>query len=571
MLLHLRVRALAILDDVSLDLGPGLQIVTGETGAGKSILVDALQLVLGARASGDLVRTGAEEAVVEAQFDLSGAPEARAALAELIGHEEVELVVRRVVRAEGRSRATLNGHLATAAQVARIVGPLVDICSQHEHHALTDPRTHTSTLDAFAGLEDAVGAMESAFLGYREAADAVDALAAALRARAEREAVLRLQLDELDAAAPQPDEDGDLEAEHARLAHADRLVRATRAAEQVLYADDDAVSDVLTRVCDELADLDGVDPQLDALTEQLTVARDAVAGIARELGRYARGVHEDPRRLSVVDERLATLRRLARRHGGTHAALVRRHAELRAELRALEQGDARLELLEAERQRTADAAVAHARELSARRRRAASALGEAITTQLSDLGMGDARVEVEVARLERRGDDLAAEGARISPTGMDRVALLIAPNRGETPRPLQRIASGGELSRALLAIKRVLADRAPRALHVFDEVDSGVGGAVAEAIGAKLAEVAIDRQVLCITHLAPIAAWADGHHHVAKRTHGDRTTTVVTTLDAAGRVEELARMMGGRTITGETRAAAESLIRQARSRGGAAR
>ncbi|MCB9666457.1 MAG: DNA repair protein RecN [Alphaproteobacteria bacterium] len=564
MLLHLRVRALAILDDVTLELGPGLQIVTGETGAGKSILVDALQLVLGARAAAGLVRAGADEAIVEALFDLTGAPEVRARLTELTGTDEAELVVRRTVRAGGGSRATLNGHLATAGQLSRIVAPLVDICSQHEHHALADPATHLGTLDAFAGLDVQVEEMTAHWLRHQEAAAAVEALSERLRARAEREAVLRLQLQELDEAAPVPDEDVELEAEHGRLAHADRLAGSTRTAERVLYADDDAVGDRLARVCSDLDDLRGVDPELDALVDQLVEARDALAAVARELGRYARNVHEDPRRLATVEDRLALLRRLARRHGGSHDALVARHASLRQELAELQLGDARLEELEGERQAAADGAVASARALSRARQAAAAALGAAITAQLADLGMGDARVDVEVARLERRADELSADGARVGRTGMNRVTLLIAPNRGEPPRPLQRIASGGELSRAMLAVKRVLATRAPRGLHVFDEVDSGVGGAVAAAIGAKLAEVAVDRQVLCITHLAPIAAWADAHHHVRKAERDGRTTTEVHTLDAAGQVEELARMMGGRTVTDATRAAAAVLVSQAR-------
>lgn len=564
MLSALRVRQLAIVAELDLELGPGLQVVTGDTGAGKSILVDALQLVLGARARGDLVRDGADVAEVEALFDLTDAPEARAALAEVAGIEDHELLIRREIRRNGRSRAYLNGRMATTTQLTRIAGPLVDVCSQHEHHLLSDPATHLDLLDAFAGLDDDRGVMRSAWQAHRDAAQAVDDLARRLRERVAHEDLLRFQLHEIDAVDPRADEPELLEDEQRRLAHAEHLVHATRSAAIRLAEGDGALAAELARLVRGLEEVAGVDASVDRIAEDLAAAADTLSDAARELGRYARGVVVDPARLAAVDERLASLRRLARRHGGSHAALIEARERLRAELADLDDADGRLEHLEQARHAAADAAADAARRLSASRREHAAELGGAITRELHDLGMGDATVRVDVGRVPPRDDGLVVDGAAIGARGSDRVELLIAPNRGEPPRPLARIASGGELSRALLAIKRIVADRSPQALQVFDEVDTGVGGGVAEAIGRKLLDVARARQVLCITHHPQIAAYADVHVHVRKSDDGERTTSTARPLTEAERVEEIARMMGGLEIDQPMRDAARALLAGAR-------
>jgi DNA repair protein RecN (Recombination protein N) len=569
MLRVLRVRHLAIIDALELELGPGLNVLTGETGAGKSILVDALQLVLGGRASADLVQDGAEEAVVEALFDLSALPEAARTAAEASGAAvpDGELVVRRVVRAGGGSRAYLNGALVTAGQLAQVVGSLVDICSQHEHHALTDPANHLRYLDGFADLAAEGGPLGAAEAAWRRVSDtlaALDALTLQLRERAEREAVFRFQAEEIDALEPRPGEDEALEADHARLAHAEALAARTAEAERVLYSEDGAVTERVARLVAALAPLRGKDARLDPLLDQLDEAAAALEEVARELGRYTRQVHHDPRELARISERLGALRRLARKYGGSPEAMLAHRARIQAQLGELDDLEGRVERLEADRSRAVEALVVAAEALSAKRRAASRALGEAITGELHSLGMGDARIEVDVARIEGRGG-LEIAGVRYSHTGMDRVELLIAPHRGERPRPLHRIASGGELSRSLLAIKRVLAGVDDVAFQVFDEVDVGVGGGIAEAIGRKLADVGRRRQVLCITHQPAVAVYGDVHLHVHKQRGEARTQSRVKVLRGADRRDEIARMMGGIELTDATLQAADDLLAAART------
>jgi len=576
MLTCLRVRDFAIIDRLEVELGAGLNVVTGETGAGKSILVDALSLVLGARARPEVVRTGAESAEVEALFDLEGSPEiiARLEAAGIASAAETdgelgELVVRRVVQANGRTRAYVNGRLATASQLAEIAAGLADLSSQHEHHSLVDPATHLLYLDAFAQLEGERAQIAKAYEAYRDAQLALSGAAGAERGREEREDLLAFQIREIAELAPEPGEKDTLRAEREVLRHAERLARTAGGAEDALYGADGAVSELLARVAHDIADLGHLDAKLVPLAEGLADARARIEDIAQELGRYARGVSGDPERLVEVDERLDRLARLERKYGGTVEAVLAHAERAREELDVLQHHEAHIAALEAARDAAQHEARVVARRLSERRREAAVALGRAITEELSSVGMGGGQVLIAVTPLEARsgGDarlELELDGARLSPTGVDRAELLIAPNRGEEPRPLRRIASGGELSRALLAIKRVLAGLRPAGLYVFDEVDAGVGGAVAEVIGRKLKDVARHHQVLCITHLPQIAVYADTHFRVSKEVIDERTRSAVTRLDASERREEIARMLGGLKITAKTRAAAAEMLREAR-------
>jgi DNA repair protein RecN (Recombination protein N) len=562
MLTHLRVRRFAIIDQLEVGFGPGLNVVTGETGAGKSILVSALQLVLGARGRPEMVRTGAERAEVEALFDIRDDPAARARLAEM-GIEDDELVVRRVVEAEGRTRAYVNGKLATAAQLESLAGGLVDISSQHQHHTLADASTHLGFLDGFAGLgrqRDAVGAGWKAWVAARTAADDADAAA---RARGDREDLLRFQLSEIDRLAPRPGEEELLADQIGRLRHGAQLAGLTTRAEEALYSGEVDLNGQLARVVADLEQGARVDAALAPLARQLDAARAEVEDVGRELGRYARGLRADPERLAELEERQHQLRRLARKFGGTLDAVLAHRAAAQEELDALDGAEERAGALRATAAAALDAVTALARALSTRRHAEAAKLGLAITEELASLGMGEARVEVEVAHEERPGD-VTIDGARLGATGFDRVEFLIATNRGEAPRPLRKVASGGELSRALLALKRVLAAQGPVGLYVFDEVDTGVGGAVAEVIGRKLSEVARHHQVLCITHLAQIAVYADTHFQVRKEVVDDRTRSAVRLLAPVERDEEIARMLGGLHVGEATRSAAAEMIRAAR-------
>ncbi len=560
MLAQLTVRNVVLIERLVLDLAPGFNVVTGETGAGKSMVVDALSLVLGGRARPDLVRGGADEAEVEALFELSPGSRAAAKLEAAGIPSERELVVRRVVQAEGRSRAYVNGRLCTAAQLAEIAADLCDIASQHESVSLTDPSTHVEYLDAFGHLDGERIRVAEQVDGLSEVQRELVAASAQERGRAERDDFLRWQMRELDELDPRDGEETELEHERGRLRHAEKLEAATRHAADRLYEGEGAICDELGRLGAELDQAAGIDGSLASLARTVESARGELADAARALARYAETVEASPERLAEVEERAFRLQKLLRKHGPATADLLAYRAGLARELASLASASERVGELEAEKNRRATEAGAAARALSRKRRDVAEKLADAIGRELSQLGMGRARVVVDVQPTASAGEALLVDGARLTRAGIDRVEFLIAPNRGEEPRPLRRIASGGELSRALLALKRVLADQGPAGTYVFDEVDAGIGGAVAEVIGRSIADIARHRQVVCITHLPQIAALADAHFVVDKTESRGRTHTSVKRLEPSERVEEIARMIGGIKVGDATRRAAAELL-----------
>ncbi len=586
MLTCLRVRNFAIIDALEVELGPGLNVLTGETGAGKSILIDALGLVLGEKARNDLVRTGASHAEVEALFELESASAVRERLARAgIADEPTdaeaaggsELVVRRVVSGQGRSRAYVNGRLVTLAQLAELASGLADISSQHEHHTLVDPRSHLGYLDAFGGLADRVTAVSVAYDDLHAASRALDEARARLRGRADRADFLAFQISEIDAVSPKSGELRTLASDRERLRHAEKLLRAAGGAEEALYGRDGSISEELGKVVSSLRDAAQLDPILAAALASLEQADTQIVEAARELGHYARNVALDPERLSEVDDRVHALTRLVRKYAPgedvPEDAINAHRARAKAELASLERAEDEIASLESRRDASFGRAAAAARVLSKARAEIAKGLSERVTGELRSLGMGSATIVIDVRPLDanKSATDLVVDGARLSSSGIDHVEMLIAPNPGEEPRSLRRIASGGELSRALLAIKRTLAgarraagDAANRrSLYVFDEVDTGVGGAVAETIGQKLRDVARHDQVLCITHLAPIAIYGEQHFLVKKEIADGRTRSDIVPLEGSERVEEIARMLGGITVTKKTRDVAAELLRSA--------
>jgi len=561
MLSCLRVENLAIIARVELELGAGVNVVTGETGAGKSILIAALQLVLGARARPELVRTDCEQAEVEALFAVPLDHPVREVVAALdFVLDGDELVLRRVVKANGRSRATVNGRLATLGQLREIASFLVDISSQHEHTRLVDPSTHLTFLDAFGGHEPSREEISRAHAAARDARRAVDGLQARLQRRAEREDLLRFRLGEIERIDPRPGELARLHEERERLRHGERLVRAADRAVRAIDGDEGGACDRLAGVVGPLIEAGRYDPALAALADRLDSAVTELRELAIDLERYGRNFDLDPERLAVVEERAQALDRLLRRFNDDERAVIAFRAQARQELEQLDELEQELDRARRAVERALEQAGGAARSLSERRRGVADQLAGAITSELADLGMGHARVAVEVAPIPAGGSELCVEGARLSETGIDRVEFLIAPNPGEVPRPLARVASGGELSRALLALKRVLSGLGPSGLYVFDEVDTGVGGAVAEAIGRKIREVGTHHQVLCITHQPQIAAFGHRHLHVHKEVVDGRTLSRVRALSDRDRVEELARMLGGAVLTPATRDAAADLL-----------
>ncbi|MEZ4400875.1 MAG: DNA repair protein RecN [Kofleriaceae bacterium] len=563
MLRHLRVTNFAILSDVTLELGPGLGVLTGETGAGKSLIVEAVNLLRGGRASADIPRAGAAEATVEAivEVPLDLRARVRAVLAEaglpLLAddggetEEAAEVVIRRVIQRGGRSRTYVNGALTTAGRLAELGAWLIDLAGQHQHQGLVDAARHRDILDAFAAEPALPAEMLAAWDELRAVDEQIAGLGGDDRQRAERADFVRFQLDELDAARLEPGEDERLVAERTRLSGTEELRLGTLAAVAALDGGDGdgGALDGLGHAARELDKLVRLDPSLDPLARQLTEARVIADDAAAELRRYADRVEGDPERLAWIDDRLELLRRLRRKHAG--ADLCERAAELRAELDSLTHRDLHLEELTVARGRAAARCQRAATALTDSRRRAGARLAREVGKALAELGMASARLEVRLGT------------AALSSHGADDVEVLLAANMGEDLKPLAKVASGGELSRIMLAMKLALRRADEVATYVFDEVDAGIGGATAHAVGALIRAVADHRQVLCVTHLPQIAAYADAHYHVAKVEADGRTETLVKRLTSAARKDELARMLGG-NATPRAKAHAAELLDGAR-------
>ena len=521
------MRAFAIIEELEVHFAAGFNVLTGETGAGKTILVDALHLVLGGRAQADSVRTGAEEAEVQALFRPRDPEECDARLAGLgLPAAGAELVVRRTVQREGRSRAWVNGALATAAQLQAATRGLLDISGQHEHVGLLEAALHLDLLDAHAQLGDPRTRFGQAFSALAEAEKARAQLDSDESQRAQRADWLKFQLDELEKTAPEPGEDDRLAQERRVLAAAEKLRAGAEEAEAVLAEAQPA------RAAKRLEEMATIDPALQKLAQAVRGAVAELDEAARELSRYAARAGGDPQRLEELDERIEVLRRLSRKHGGTLASALQRRDQMRAELASLENHDEELERREAEVRRLAAIARGLAEELSEKRRAAAGAFSKAVALELSALGM--ARSEISV----RFNPVTESAVAGMGPRGLETAELLL--------RPLSRIASGGELSRVLLAVKRVLAESDSVEAYLFDEVDAGIGGATADAVGRALAAVGRRRQVICITHLPQIAVFAGKHLIAEKQVVKGRTHSRVAPVHGNDRVRELARLLSGK-------------------------
>ncbi len=558
MIRAIRIRNLAVIDDVEVSFGPGLNVLTGETGAGKSIVIAALDILLGARVSADIVRSGASRVEIEGVFHVAQ-PEVAAFLAQadLTDPDAPdELIVRRVIPREGRSRVWVNGVRVPLAVVRDLGASLVDVSGQHAHYALLDERSHLSLLDRFANLAQAVAQVAGAHQSWSKLEAERAALLEAEKQRAEREEFVRFQLKEIEAAGVEPGEMARIEAERKRLAHAERLRAALAEAGGALTEGASAAAAALARAERLLRDAAQWDEAAAALAERVESARIEVEDVGFEVARLAAGVHADPAALEALEERAAALRRVLRRFGPTEEAVVERAAALRAELDRYETAEHQLAQLD-ERVAAARAQLEErARALTQARKRAAGRLARAVECELGDLGLGAARFRVRVS---------ARPEGRIGPDGADRVVFEIAPNPGEGWHALARSASGGELSRILLAIKTALSGADPVPTSVYDEVDAGVGGAVAEHIARRLWRSSRGRQVLCITHLPQIAAWGERHLHVEKTVEGGRTASRVRALEGDERVEEIARMLGGIEVTDRARAHARDLLARARA------
>lgn len=571
MLVELHIRDFALIDRLHIEFAPGFNVLTGETGAGKSIVIDALQTVIGGRARADLVRTGRDSAVIEAVFRIPPGSPIRAQLEEMgvADPDDPEaLVLRREVLSTGRSRCWINGHPVTVGQLAQVGAELVDIHGQHEHQSLLVPHKQLELLDAYGG--PAVLALKQAFADtWQRLVAARRELAAIVAGERERERridLLRFQVEEIEQARLVPGEEEELERQRRLLAQLERLRAETARVYRSLYEGDGnvpAAADILADAVQALQPFREVEPDLAEAARLLETAAVNVAEAAALVRRSAERLDSDPARLEEIEARLALIGNLKRKYGATTAEVLAFAETLRAELEALLQSKERGEELQKKLVALEREAGRLAGELSAARAEAARQLEEVVAAELAGLRMGPGRFLVRLERVpDREGLPVGQERLAATATGVDRVEFYLSANPGEEPRPLAKVASGGELSRVALAIKRVLAQVDSVPVLVFDEVDAGIGGQTAQGVAQRLRAVARERQVICVTHLAQIATAADHHLHIYKAVTGDRTTVHVTPLSGQARVEEIARMLAG-VLTEHTLENARELLRMA--------
>jgi DNA repair protein RecN (Recombination protein N) len=552
MLTHLQIRDFAIIDAVELELRPGLTVLTGETGAGKSILVDALQLLAGGRAGAEVVRHGAERAEVCGTFELAKAPrELKQWLEEQSVGATGELTVRRVVGSDGRSRAYLNGQ-SVPVQLLREAGNiLIDIHGQHEFQSLTRSAAQRELLDGYGALDALVSQVGIAHRVWLELLNRMLDLDSKAHDRDAKLGLLRYQAQELQALQLKAGEIDSLAEEHARLANRGRLAEGTHSALAELYENEGASAHAaVSRALQALRGLVALDVKLGAVLPMLEEASIQVREGARELERYRESLEVDAARQEQVEGRLAAIEELARKHRVTPAELPERAQQLGAELQALERADTDLAVLRRELSAALQAYQDQARELSGKRMAAARAFARDISARMQTLGMAGGRFEADVTQ---NGN---AEPAQ---HGIDQIEFRVSANPGQPPRALAKVASGGELARLSLAVQVSCAAEEMRCM-VFDEVDAGIGGAVAEIVGGELRSLGARGQVLCVTHLPQVASQAHHHLRVTKLTDGRTTRTTLAELTADERVEELARMLGGIEVTAKAREHARDML-----------
>jgi len=558
MLTSLQVRNFAIIDEVEIEFSPGMTVLTGETGAGKSILVDALGLVLGERGGSGLVRSGAKRAEFVAEFDLRNLPAAREWLDEQMLDQDDECNMRRVIGADGRSRAFINGNSVPLQSCKTLGEMLLDIHGQHFHQSLARRTVQRNLLDYFGGLVDLSVATSNAFHDWNGLAEKLAALDAANNDRNARLELLRFQIGELDALDLQPGELEDLALERSKLQNSGRLAEGVRNALQLLFDEDQGNAQSLiadaTHSIESLAAID------DSLAPVLTVLQEAniqVSEAADSLRRYGDALDMDPARQNWVEERLDAVNNIARKHRVEAEAIAELHEQLATQLNDLEHAEER----GAELRNAVNAADKTYRQsasrLSAGRKKAAKAFSAAVTEAMSGLGMPGGVFEVKLSPR-----DVTEPRA----FGLDDVEFLISANPGQKPMPLSKVASGGELSRMSLAIQVIASDGSAIPTMIFDEVDSGVGGSVAEMVGMRLRDLGQTRQVFCVTHLPQVASLGSNHFRIMKLSDGKSTRTGVKQLSDEDRVEEIARMLGGVEITKRTRDHAAEMLKSGRGK-----
>ena len=560
MLTELRIVNFALIEHLNLRFQSGFTVLTGETGAGKSLLIDAIALLVGGRASTDQIRSGEDEAQLEAAFHF---PDTHPLLQRLraqdvINQNDSELILRRILSRSGRHRVYVNGSLCPLRVLEELGGTLIDIHGQHEQQSLLAIAKQLDALDGFGGLDELRGIYVQAYHGWKELRTQLDALKRDVVDHASREEIVRFQVREIEQAGLLSDEEEHLRSERLRLVHAHRLRELAHEAYAELQADEQAVLTRLGRIGRTLAELAQTDPTMDDCEQAIMESTIQFKELAGRLRDYGAQIEADPARQAAVEDRLDLIQRLKKKYGGSVDAVVSMGRLLQEELQSLDNSQERTTELTTRLNEVARHLHTLAQELSKKRIEAAKQMTRLVMAELAALKMEQATFQVSVS------SDESPEG--LGPAGRDRVEFLLSSNPGEPARPLGRVASGGELSRIMLALKTVLAEMDQVPVLVFDEIDTGVGGAVAAAMGTKLRKLGSFHQVLCITHLPQVASQAEQHLLVEKGLESQRTSTSVRALKGMGREEEIARMLSGLTITKKVRETAAELIAGAKGK-----
>jgi DNA repair protein RecN (Recombination protein N) len=561
---ELRIINFAIIDELHVHFSQGLHVFTGETGAGKSIIIEALSLALGGRASAEMIRSGEDTATIEAAFDLTGhAGVTDLARAHGIDISGEELVIKRAISAS-RSRVYVNGTLSTVSVLELLGAKLVEIHGQFEQQTLLHPEHQLDIFDSYAGVVELRGALERNYYYLQGLRKRLAELTAQADERTRRQQLLQFQLQEIDQAELRPGEEEEIKGERQILMHTEKLLQITQGSGELLYAGEDTVVERLGRVLAALDEVSAIDPVLKPVAEDLRAALYQMEEAGRTLGDYASRVEFDPARLAEIEERLAELSALKRKHGATVEDILAQRESLAKELESLQNQAENIDALHTEISLTERQVREQAVDLSQRRVAVGATLAEAVERELQALSMSAARFVISFHRTPDPAGFITVDGApvQLTPAGIESVEFLFTSNPGEEPRPLAKIASGGEVSRVMLALKSILAAVEQVPTLVFDEVDTGIGGGVAEVVGRKLKALTKTCQVFCITHLPQVASRGDIHFLIEKQVVLGRTVTAVRPLTQRERVDEIARMSGGLVITETTRKLAAELLRQ---------
>ncbi|MBN2468119.1 MAG: DNA repair protein RecN [Deltaproteobacteria bacterium] len=553
MLTDLQIKNFAIIDDLHIPFSPGLTILSGETGAGKSIIVGALNLILGGRAAGDLIRTGETEAIVEAVLDISGDASFQQKLVEkdLAKEKNATILLKRTISREGKNKILINGNLVTLGMLTDLTESLLTITGQHEHQELLRPQNHIDVLDTYGGLMPVRNEYQRHFRALQQLKQEIEAIQAQKTREAERLELILFQKREIEDAHLVPGEEEELTSKKTILQNATKLITTAHMLYEAIYAGDSAIISLLSKNTKDLKELTDIDVQVAPYVETLESVIVQLEDLSGALRDYSRKIHFAPQEIEQIESRLDLLHRLKRKYGKTVEGIVEYHKTIAVEREQISQRSDHLADLKEQYEQVSNKAALLAQELSRQRRKTAENLQSAMEKELQSLGMPDIRFSTAIKQ---------SQTGTLDEKGLDQAEFLLSPNPGEALRPLARIASGGELSRVMLAFKNLFARQEEVSLLVFDEVDSGIGGATADSVGQRLYEISKFYQIICITHLPQIACYGDNHYLITKTIEDGRTKAKVMLLDFECRVEEIARMLGGTAITPKTRTLAREMV-----------